>query len=401
MKTLEITNVKAIATAPEGINLVAVKVETNDPSIYGVGCATFTQRYESVVVTIEKYLKPFLLGKDPQRIEDIWRTISVNSYWRNGPVLNNALSGVDMALWDIKGKLAGMPLYQLLGGKVRDAVPAYIHADASTIEDSLKLVQTRIDEGWNQIRVQIGGYGGNNQEMHRPEITTDGVYYDPDAYMNTMIEGFSKLREKFGYSIKLCHDVHERLTPSQAVLFANEMERFDLLFLEDPLPPEQNMWFDHLRAHTKIPLAMGELFNHPQEWLPLIQNRLIDYLRLHVSQVGGITPVRKIIALADAYGVRTAWHGPGDMTGIGHAVNTHLSITSPNFGIQEWSCSIKENTYRVFPGTPVAKNGYIYLNDQPGIGVDVDEELAAEFPAENKLIDWTLCRLPDGSAGRP
>lgn len=401
MKKLEITDVRAITTAPEGINLVAVKVETNDPSIYGVGCATYTQRYEAVVVIIEKYLKPFLLGKDPQRIEDIWKTIHVNGYWRNGPVVNNALSGIDMALWDIKAKLADMPLYQLFGGKVRDAVPAYIHADASDTEDAIKLVQTRIDEGWDKIRVQIGGYGGNDQNIHCPKENTPGAYYDQDLYMKTMVEGFKKLREHFSDSIELCHDVHERLTPSQAVYFANKMEPFNLLFLEDPLAPEQTMWFDHLRLHTNIPLAMGELFNHPQEWLPLLQNQMVDYLRLHVSQAGGITPVRKIIALADAYGVRTAWHGPGDMTGIGHAVNTHLSISSPNFGIQEWSCSIKENTYRVFPGTPVAENGYIYLNDQPGVGVDIDEELAKEFPAKNKVMDWTLSRLPDGSAANP
>ena len=401
MKALVIEDIKVITTAPEGINLVAVKVTTNDPSIYGVGCATFTQRYEVVVTAIDKYLKPFLIGKDPQRIEDIWRTASVSSYWRNGPVLNNALSGIDMALWDIKGKLANMPLYQLFGGKVRDAVPAYIHADAQSVSDAVELVQTRVNQGWKQIRVQIGGYGGNNQAMHLPKDNTPGVYYDPDVYMKTMIEGFEKLREKFGDSIKLCHDVHERLSPSEAVKFANQLEKFDLLFLEDALPPEQVQWFEHLRSHTNIPLAMGELFNNPHEWTGLIQNRTIDYLRLHLSQVGGITPTRKIISLADAYGVRTAWHGPGDMTGIGHAVNTHLSITSTNFGIQEWSCSIKENTYKVFPGTPVAKDGYIYLNDQPGIGVDIDEEAAAAFPTHDRMADWTLCRLPDGSAGRP
>lgn len=401
MKSLVIKDIKVITTAPEGINLVAVKIITNDSNIYGVGCATFTQRFKAVVTVLEEYLKPFLIGKDPQRIEDIWKTISVNSYWRNGPVLNNALSGIDMALWDIKGKLAGMPLYELFGGKVRDAVPAYIHADATSVDDAVDLVQTRINQGWNQIRVQIGGYGGNNQAMHRPEQSAPGVYYDPDAYMKTMIEGFKRLREAFGDSIKLCHDVHERLTPSDAVKFANKLEKYDLLFLEDVLPPEQTKWFNHIRSHTNIPLAMGELFNNPHEWLDLIQTQSIDYLRLHISQVGGITPARKIIALADAYGVRTAWHGPGDMTGIGHAVNTHLSISTPNFGTQEWSCSIKENTYKVFPGTPVVKQGYIYLNDQPGIGVDIDEEAAATFPVNNKLPDWTLCRLPDGSAGRP
>lgn len=401
MDSLKITDIRPICTAPEGINLVVVKVETNDPSIYGVGCATFTQRYEAVAHAVDRYLKPFLLGKDPARIQDIWQTAHVSGYWRNGPIWNNALSGIDMALWDIKGKMAGMPLYDLFGGKCRDAVPAYIHADAQTIEGAIDLVQQRVDAGWNRIRVQIGGYGGNVPVENKPKDALPGAYYDPKVYMRTAIEGFAALRREFGDDIELCHDVHERLTPSEAIRFAQQMDQFDLLFLEDVLAPEQIAWFDQVRAHTTCPLAMGELINNPHEWMQLVQNRSVDYLRLHISQAGGITPVRKIIAFADVNGVRTAWHGPGDMSGIGHAVNTHLSISSPNFGIQEWSCSIKENTYRVFPGMPVVENGYVYLNDQPGIGVDIDENLAAEFPPIDKDLSWLLCRLPDGSAARP
>ena len=401
MDSLKITDVRPICTAPEGINLVVVKVETNDPSIYGVGCATFTQRYEAVAHAVDRYLKPFLLGKDPARIQDIWQTAHVSGYWRNGPIWNNALSGVDMALWDIKGKMAGMPLYDLFGGKCRDAVPAYIHADAQTVEGAIGLVQQRVDAGWNRIRVQIGGYGGNVPVQNKPKEALPGAYYDPKVYMRTAIEGFTALRREFGDDIELCHDVHERLTPSEAIRFAQQMDQFDLLFLEDVLALEQIAWFDQVRAHTTCPLAMGELINNPHEWMQLVQNRSVDYLRLHISQAGGITPVRKIIAFADVNGVRTAWHGPGDMSGIGHAVNTHLSISSPNFGIQEWSCSIKENTYRMFPGMPVVENGYVYLNDKPGIGVDIDEDLAAEFPPVDKDLSWLLCRLPDGSAARP
>ncbi len=398
---LTITDVKVITTAPEGINLVAVKVETSEPGLYGLGCATFTQRYLAVVTAIEKYLKPFLIGKDPQRIEDIWQTAMVSSYWRNGPVLNNAISGIDMALWDIKGKLANMPLYQLFGGKCRDAVPAYIHADAKSINHALELVEERKEAGWHNIRVQIGGYGGENPNIHKPVTSTSGVYYDPKSYMKTVLTTFEKLRVKFGDELGLCHDVHERLTPNQAMQFAKQMEQFDLLFLEDVLPPEQVQWFDHIRAHTVTPLAQGELFNNPNEWIELISKRYIDYLRLHISQVGGISPVRKIIGFCDTFGVRTAWHGPGDLTPIGHAVSAHLDISTPNFGIQEWSCSIKENTYEVFPGTPVVKDGYIYLNDKPGIGVEIDEKAAAKYPCHDKLPEWTLARLPDGSAARP
>lgn len=399
--SLQITNVKTITTAPEGINLVVVKVETSEPGLYGIGCATFTQRYKAVVTAVEEYLKPFLIGKDPQRIEDIWQTSMVSGYWRNGPVLNNAISGVDMALWDIKAKLANMPLYQLFGGKCREAVPAYIHADAKTIDHAIELVQDRIDAGWKNIRVQVGGYGGENPNIHKPENCLPGAYYDPKAYMKTMIETFDRLREHFGYDIGLCHDVHERLSPADAMYFAKAMEKYNLLFLEDSLSPEQVQWYDHIRSHCITPLAQGELFNNPHEWMDIVAKRNIDYLRLHVSQVGGITPVRKIIAFCDAYGIRTAWHGPGDVSPIGHAVNTHLNISTPNLGIQEWSCSIRENTYKVFPGTPIVKDGYVYLNDKPGIGVDIDEEEAKKYPCNDNPPSWTLARLPDGTAARP
>lgn len=398
---LAIRDIKGITTAPEGIDLVVVKVETTEPGLYGLGCATFTQRYKAVVTVIEEYLKPFLLGKDPQRIEDIWQTIMVSGYWRNGPVLNNALSGIDMALWDIKGKLAGMPLYQLFGGKVREAVPAYIHADGKNIEHAMELIQMRIEAGWRNIRIQVGGYGGENSNLYQPKGVLPGAYYDPKYYMKTMLAAFQKAREKFGDEIGLCHDVHERLAPVEAMKFAKEMEKFDLLFLEDPLPPEQVKWFDHLRSHTTTPLAIGELFNHPGEWEEIVTKRQIDYLRLHFSQVGGITPIRKAVAFCETFGVRTAWHGPGDVSPIAHAAGAHISISTMNFGIQEWSCSIKENTYEVFPGTPIVENGFIYLNDKPGLGIEINEKEAAKYPCKDIQPQWTLARLPDGTPARP
>lgn len=398
---ITITNIKTILTAPEGINLVAVKVETSEPGLYGVGCATFTQRYKAVVTVIEEYLKPFLIGKDCARIEDIWQTAMVNGYWRNGPVLNNALAGIDMALWDIKGKLAGMPLYQLFGGKCREAVPAYAHADATSLEHAYDLVAQRQEEGYRYIRCQVGGYGGNNVIIHKPQGALPGAYYNPKAYMRSMVDVFDKLRAKFGFELEFCHDVHERLSPNDAMNFAKEMEQFKLHFLEDVVSPENVRWLDHIRAHSITPLAQGELFNNPNEWIDIVAKRLIDYIRIHISQVGGITPIQKIIAFCDVYGVRTAWHGPGDLTPIGHAVNAHMDISSPNFGIQEVSRSIRKNCFAVFPGTPEIRDGYIYLNDNPGIGVDIDEKAAALFPCHDELTEWTLARLPDGSSAKP
>ena len=332
-----IRDIKTICCAPQKINLVTVKVETSEPGLYGVGCATFAHRHMAVETVIEKYLKPYLIGRNVADIEDIWQSIQGMSYWRNGPVLNNALSGVDMALWDIKGKMAGMPLYDLFGGKCRTGVPCYTHAEGNTIEECIERVENLKNKGYRYIRAQLGGYGGRENGFVPPKNAPDGCYYDPKVYMDKTIELFERLREKFGWDLGLFHDVHERLRPIEAVAFSKEMEKYKLLFLEDCLSPEQIGWFKQIRNHCVTPLAMGELFNNPNEWVSLITEREIDYIRIHLSQIGGITPARKVIALCDAFGVRTAWHGPIDLTPIGHAVNIHLDMSSPNFGIQEWS----------------------------------------------------------------
>ncbi len=397
---ITIRDVKAILTAPEGINLVVIKIETSEPGLYGLGCATFTQRYLTVASAIEDYLKPFLLGKDVHRIEDIWQTAMVSGYWRNGPEFNNALSGVDMALWDIKGKIAGLPVYQLLGGKCREGAAIYKHADGGSKEEVEQNVRICLDEGYRYIRCQMGLYGGRNHKMVKPENALDGVYYDPKVYMRGIIEMFEHLRSTIGWEAELIHDVHERLTPIDAVGFAKQLEKFQLFYLEDALPPEQIQWFKHIRQHTTTPIAMGELFNNPNEWMPLISERLIDFIRIHVSQIGGITPARKMISLCEAYGIRTAWHGPGDVSPVGHAANVHLDVSAINFGIQEWN-GFKDEVYEVFSGIPEARNGYVYPNEKPGLGIDMDEKMAAKFPCKNVLPAWTLARLPDGTSARP
>lgn len=396
-----ITNVKAVLTAPEGVNLVAVKVETSEPGLYGVGCATFTQRYLAVATVIEEYLKPLLIGKDPLRTEDLWQSLMGSSYWRNGPVLNNALSGVDIALWDIKGKLANMPLYQLLGGKCREGALAYTHVRGSSIERVLEIAQQKLEDGYLNLRCHTDEFREPYCEMNKPLGASDGAYYDPKVYMRATLDMFEQLRQHFGWDIGLCHDVHERLFPNDAANFAKEMEKIKLVFLEDPLPPEQVGWFEVLRQQTTIPIAVGELFNNPNEWINLISRRLIDYIRLHITQIGGITPARKVIALCDTFGVRTAWHGPSDITPIGHAVNIHLDLASPNFGIQEWLKDLEEPSLEVFPGAPYRKKGFLYVNENPGIGVDIDEKAAAKYPCVNTLPKWTMTRLPDGTSVRP
>jgi len=400
MAAITIQDVKTILTQPAGSRLVIVKIITSEPGLYGLGCATFTQRFHAVHTAIEAHLKPFLLGRDVDRIEEIWQMAMVNSYWRNGPVLNNAISGVDQALWDIKGKRANMPVYQLLGGKCREAAACYSHAGGATPEACLESVQKLQEEGYRYIRVQMGGYGGAATRMVKPEGAPSGAYFDRREYMLNHLRLFEFLRKYLGDEIELLHDVHERLQPIEAVGFAKAMEQFRLYFLEDPLAPEDIEWFQNIRQQCATPIAMGELFNHPREWQPLIAGRLIDFIRMHVSQMGGITPARNVAAFANMYGIRTAWHGPGDTSPVGHAANLHLDLWAPNFGIQEW-CRFPALVYDIFPGLPEVRNGYMYPNDKPGLGIDIDEELAAKYPCKDEVERWTQTRLPDGTPVRP
>ena len=411
-----ITDVRVILTAPEGINLVVVRVDTNQPGLYGLGCATFAYRHVAVKCLVEEYLKPLLVGRDAEAIEELWQLMHQNAYWRNGPIENNAISGVDMALWDIKGKQAGLPLYQLFGGKVRAGVPIYRHADGRDLDELCDNIEKYRAQGITHIRCQSGGYGGGGYgraPASAPAGALDGVYLDSRRYMRETLALFEGIRSRIGWDVQLCHDVHERLKPVEAIQFACEMERFDLFFLEDAIALEEGDWLRQLRAKTNIPLAQGELFNHPFEWKTLIVERLIDYIRVHLSQVGGITPARKLQIFAEQFGVRTAWHGPGDMSPLAHAANIHIDLAARNFGVQEWSGTEppnfviqelkgpREALLEVFPGLPEFRQGYVYANDKPGLGVDIDEREAAKYPCEKTVTTWTQTRLVDGTLQTP
>lgn len=395
-----VQDVQTIMTQPAGARLIVVKVITSEPGLYGLGCATFTQRFHAVHAALEKHLKPFLIGRDVSRIEEIWQMSMVHGYWRNGPVLNNAISGVDMALWDIKGKQAGMPVYQLLGGKCREAAAVYAHANGRDPQEVAENVRQFISQGYRFVRVQMGGYGGKGAKIVKPDGAPDGAYFDPRDYARQMLRMMEHVRTDVGKEVELLHDVHERLRPIEAVQFAKDVEPFKLFFLEDILAPEDLEWFQRIRQQCATPIAMGELFNHPREWQPLIAGKLIDFVRMHVSQMGGITPARNAAGFAQMYGIRTAWHGPGDVSPVGHAANLHLDLWAPNFGVQEW-CRFPELVYEMFPGTPEVRDGYMYPNDKPGLGVDVDEQLAAKYPCKDEVEWWTQTRLPDGGPARP
>ena len=406
---VKITKVRAILTAPYGTNLVIVKVETDQDGLYGVGCATFTQRAHVVVSAINEYLDPFCKGKNVANIEDLWQTAYQSSYWRNGPILNNALSGLDQALWDIKGKMAGMPLYELMGGKTRFAVDTYTHASGKTVEEVMDSVAKYKEEGFRHIRMQLGGYGSthlaNDPDWKKAGFgSNNDQTINPQAYKRGTIDMFKKAREQFGDEIELLHDMHERLQPMDAIDMIKKVEEYRPFFIEDPFSPENMGWFEMLREHTTVPIAMGELLNNPHEWIDPMKNRLYDYIRIHISQIGGITPAMKVARLGEWFNVRTAWHGPGDTSPVGHAANAHIDLTVWNFGIQEAARMIRspsDELLELFPGMPTVNNGYMYVNEAPGLGIDIDEKLAKKYPPVVYNYNWTQLRSEDGTPVRP
>lgn len=406
-----ISDVKVILTQPGDNHLVIVKVLTSEPGLYGFGCATHHERPLLVAEAIDKYLKPLVVGRRVSEIEDIWQQCYVSSYFRSGVTLNNALSGIDGALWDILGKRTGVPVYELLGGKLRAAAPTYSKAQGQTFEQVEEQVRRWQEQGWRYVRCQVAtpgfaGYGvagaKTSEEMQkaRPEGVIASPAYEPTPYVNRTIKLFEHLRNKLGNEIELIHDVHERVPPGQALQLARGLEPYRLFFLEDPFAPEDVGWFEVLRKQTSTPLAMGELFVNRNEWLPLVANRLIDFIRIHVSAIGGLSLARKIACCCEFFGVRTAWHGPGNVSPVGHAVNLHLDLASYNFGIQEQN-DFTAAEQDVFPGMPEVRKGYMYANDKPGLGVDVDEKLAAKFPFKTPGSNRGMDRRLDGSVVRP
>ncbi len=401
MSPLKIEAVETFVTQPSDARLIVVRVRTSEPGLDGLGCATFTQRYRAVQAALEHHIGPWALGKDPRRVEDIWQAAMVSGYWRNGPVLNSAVSGLDMALWDIKGKLAGVPCYELWGGPCRPAADVYVHADGQEPDAVAERAREHLERGFRYVRCQLGRYRGvEGAGLRPPPGGADGEYYDPREKIRRIPALFERLRRQLGDQVELLHDVHERIEPIDAVGLAKALEPYRLFFLEDVVAPEDVDWLAHVRRACTTPIAMGELFSNPREIVPLVANRWIDFLRVHVSAIGGATPARKLAHLCEAFGVRTAWHGPGDVSPVGMAANVHLDVACHNFGIQEWAFR-SDLEREMFPGTPEIRDGAAWPNEEPGWGIGFDEKLAAGHPCDNDEPTWTAARAPDGTIHRP
>ncbi|HEY7884807.1 MAG TPA: D-mannonate dehydratase ManD [Cellvibrionaceae bacterium] len=398
---MKIVAAKVIVCSP-GRNFVTLKI-TTDEGVYGIGDATLNGREKSVVSYLEDYLIPALIGRDPQQIEDIWQFFYRGAYWRRGPVGMTALAAIDVALWDIKAKLAGMPLYQLLGGRSRDRIMVYTHANGKDLPSTLEAVAKAKEAGYKAIRVQSGIPG----IAKTYGVAKEGKAYEPadselpavenwssEKYLNFMPKLFAAVREQFGDDLHLLHDVHHRLTPIEAARLGKELEPFRLFWMEDPTPAENQESFKLIRQHTTTPIAVGEVFNSIHDCRELIQNQLVDYIRTTIVHAGGITQLRRIADLASLYHVRTGFHGATDLSPVTMGAALHFDYWVPNFGIQEHMAH-SQLMESVFTRHYRFDDGYFTPGEAPGHGVDIDEKEAAKHPY--KRASLPVNRLEDGT----
>src|SRR3990167_101258 len=400
-QNMTITDAKVFVCSP-GRNFITLKIYT-DQGIYGLGDATLNGRELSVASYLQDHLVPCLIGRNPFDIEDIWQYFYKGAYWRRGPVTMSAIAAIDMALWDIKGKALNTPVYNLLGGRSRKGIMGDGHAKGQTIEETVDEVGKYIDQGYLAIRAQTAVPGLNDTYG----VSTDKLFYEPakkglppegtwstEKYLAHVPKLFEKLRATYGSDPHLLHDCHHRLTPIEAARLGKELEPFHLFWLEDTVPAELQEGFRIIRQHTTTPLAVGDVFNVSYDATTLITEQLIDYIRMSIVHGGGLTPMKKIAALAEMYHVRTGCHGPTDVSPVTMAASLHFETAINNFGIQEYMRHTPE-TDAVFPHTYYFEKGHLNVTDAPGLGVDFDEKLAAEYPYERAYLP--ISRKLDGT----
>jgi mannonate dehydratase len=400
---MKIVDAKVIVCSP-GRNFVTLKITTED-GISGLGDATLNGRELAVASYLTDHVIPLLIGRDARRIEDTWQYLYKGAYWRRGPVTMTAIAAVDTALWDIKGKACNQPVYQLLGGASREAVMVYGHANGAGIEDAVKAVAHYHDLGYKAIRVQSGipglasTYGVGRGKLFYEPAERGGLpvenAWSTEAYMNFVPTLFERVRKEFGPDLHLLHDVHHRLTPIEAARVGKSLEPYRLFWLEDPVPAELQEGFRLIRQHTVTPIAVGEVFNVIHDCQQLIQEQLIDYIRMTVVHGGGISHLRKIATLAEMYHVRTGSHGATDLSPVCMAAALHFDLSVHNFGVQEYMRHLDE-TDKVFPHHYTFQDGFMYPGDASGLGVEIDEALAAKYPYTpaylpvNRKLDGTM-----------
>ncbi|MDU0252001.1 D-galactonate dehydratase family protein [Streptomyces sp. PU10] len=409
---MKITAADVVVTSP-GRNFVTLRITTED-GLTGLGDATLNGRELAVEAYLREHVAPLLLGRDAHAVEDTWQYLYRGAYWRRGPVTMAAVAAVDTALWDIKGKAAGMPVYQLLGGACRRGALAYGHASGRDIPEVLDSVREHLADGFRAVRIQSGipgldsvygvaasAAGEGERYDYEPARRTGTTHprpteetWDTRAYLRHMPTVFEAVRHTFGPELPLLHDGHHRMTPIQAARLGRDLEPYDLFWLEDATPGEDQAALRLVREHTTTPLAIGEVFNSVHDYTTLLRDRLIDYVRSAVTHTGGITAVRKLLDMAAVYGIRSGMHGPTDISPVGMAAALHLDLAVHNFGIQEYMRHAPR-TLEVFRTSYRFEDGLLHPGDAPGLGVELDDEAASRFPYEPAYLP--VNRLRDGT----
>lgn len=404
---MKITGAEVFVGGP-GKNYVTLKIMT-DQGIYGLGDATLNNRETLPAAYLKDYLIPCLIGMDPRNSEDIWQYFYLGAYFRRGPIAMAAFGAIDMALWDIKGKIANLPVYQLLGGKSRDGALLYAHATGADVDDLLESIDQYVAQGYKAVRVQCGipdmpegGYAIPEKGQHNDQFITKFTgdvpkleIWDTEKYLKYMPTVFEKIRERFGDDLKILHDVHHRLLPREAAAFGKEIEKYNLFWLEDPTPADDQSALKLIRQHTTVPIAIGEVFNSLWDCKQMIENEWLDYIRVAVTYAGGITHVRRIVDLAAMHHVKTGFHGAPSHSPISMAAQAHINAWAPNFGIQEYLVLGTKECDALFPSDHVCKDGNFYVSDAPGLGVDFDEKEVKKYTYERGF--HPVVRLEDGT----
>jgi mannonate dehydratase len=407
MATIE--RAEVLITSP-GRNFVTLRITTSD-GVTGLGDATLNGRELAAAAYLREHVAPLLIGRDPNNIEDTWQYLYRGAYWRRGPVTMAAIAAVDVALWDIKGKVAGLPVYQLLGGASRRGALAYGHASGSDLPSLFQSIRNHLSEGFKAIRVQTGvpglgqvyGVATDQKPGQRYDYEPAGrgvvpkeEEWDTRAYLRHIPTVFAAVREEFGYELPLLHDGHHRMTPNQAAILGKSLEPYDLFWLEDCTPGENQEGLRRVRSQTTTPLAIGEVFNSVFDYQTLISEQLIDYVRSAVTHTGGISALKKIMDFASIYQIKSGFHGPTDISPVGQAAALHLDIAIHNFGIQEYM-KHSEDTLEVFKTSYTFSDGLLHPGDNPGLGVEYDDDLAATFeystaylPVNRLQLDGTM-----------
>ena len=408
---MTIERIDVNVTSP-GRNFVTLKIVTSD-GVVGWGDATLNGRELAVASYLRDHVASALIGRDENRIEDTWQYLYRGPYWRRGPVTMSAIAAVDMALWDIKAKKAGMPLYELLGGASREGLRVYAHASGTDYAALKDAVTGYVEQGFSAVRVQTGvpGLGqiygvssntGGKYNYEPAKRAADGSaatapseeVWDTHKYLAHMPGVFASLREDFGTDLRILHDGHHRMSPIEAAQFAKDIEPYRLFWLEDCTPAEDQTALRTVRQHSTTPLAIGEVLNSVYDYQTLITERLIDYVRSSATHTGGITGLKKLLDFAGVYGIRSGMHGPTDVSPVGMAANLHLGLAIHNFGIQEYMPH-SETTLEVFRTSYSFDQGFLHPGDAPGLGVELDEEAAAAHEYTKAYLP--INRLSDGT----